>query len=146
MFNYFIRSFTSRDTSRENFICALFGYSWSGPKAYDIDDIDPTANVTELSRGHKIPSPEARPLTQPTSRPRHKPNFVTHVQYLMSVAPLKKKLADISRIEEVLARENRKPNKEEVMNMDFFRPVKVPSIDWFRFYALFRRGIDMDIA
>ena len=50
---------------RVNFV---IGFSWAGPKAYDVDLKDPTEDVSLVAEGHTVPNPKlpaVRPYYQP---------------------------------------------------------------------------------
>ena len=83
------------------------GFSWSGPKAYDVDIQDPNEDTESVSYGHENPKPDqksggARPKTNPTK-------MISQWEFLCRLQEIRKELEILKKLQK-----KRKLNKQEV--------------------------------
>jgi len=94
-------------TMRNQTVFFVIGFSWFGPKAFDVSSNDPTENVRYMVMDHQNPRPA------PCVRPKQdtpKTDYVTHQRFVQKLNEIGERLRQV---EEAL-RQKRTRTKEEV--------------------------------
>ena len=86
------------------------GFSWSGPKAYDVDIQDPNEDTESVSYGHENPKPDQKSAG---ARPKTNPTKISQWEFLCRLQEIRKELEILKKLQK-----KRKLNKQEV-NVSF---------------------------
>ena len=98
-------------TMRNQTVFFVIGFSWFGPKAFDVSPNDPTENVPYMVMDHQNPRPA--PCVRPKDTP--KTDYVTHQRFVKKLNEIGDKLRQL----EDAHREKRTLTKEEVNSFSY---------------------------
>ena len=97
----------------------VIGFSWQGPKAFDVKQDDPTLDYNP-PEGHRSTKPKEQATGGRPSKQLHETNLLTERNYQQRKHELDSKLTAIRNLRETLKREKRRPNKKEVVILSIY--------------------------